>query len=655
MRSVVCSLVMQPPAMYESWDLSPPVVPSRSRLYSLEPIGIGTADVESFTGYIARLAEAHAVTVGNMLVDANLFRDMVKSPLSVPQGGNPRRSPVSTCWSKFRTLNGMRGIASTWIDAFERATLRQDLSALTLLPFKEVLSEKCLLRRVRAWCSICYEERRITQSPLYDALLWTFKAVTACPRHQQPLEETCPHCSRWQPLLAAFTRPGYCSRCCMWLGSMGAKKGSNPISPRTSAADALWVGKAVGELLAAMQDQPPRSLKEHFRQNLWTCIDHLARGNQLAFGHFIQTSGTLVRNWVSGRCVPRLDSLLSMCYHLQISPRILLTGAIADGSKDWESRKSSAILRHQRVVAPLRRSATVREALKEALYEDPPPRLIDVVHRLGYRGVDRLYRVGSDLCKQITARHLQAKRSRGQKKPATERISDKHTMKKALERSLAMAWPLSVYHLAATLGYTNGWTLYHAFPDLCQAINTKRAEQRRVHLNGIRRVLETALKEDPPPTLTEVSRRVGYLDFQPLQRSFPTLCVALQDRRKEYRSRRSAELRTAFEALLSEDPPLSVRKAFQRVGVHDKVLRDKFPDLVIAIASRYLKHRAETSERRKDLLRKEIRRIVVQLYHQGIFPSSTRVTRLLPTTSLKGWELRGRYLKEVRQELGLEK
>jgi hypothetical protein len=47
---------------YECWDLKKLSIPSRSRLYQLEPVGIGTPLVESLTGYISRLAEAHCVT-----------------------------------------------------------------------------------------------------------------------------------------------------------------------------------------------------------------------------------------------------------------------------------------------------------------------------------------------------------------------------------------------------------------------------------------------------------------------------------------------------------------------------------------------------------------------------------------------------------------
>ena len=52
---------MHSPATYEEWDSSPARWIERSYLYSLAPIGRGTSTVESFTGYIARLAAAHAV------------------------------------------------------------------------------------------------------------------------------------------------------------------------------------------------------------------------------------------------------------------------------------------------------------------------------------------------------------------------------------------------------------------------------------------------------------------------------------------------------------------------------------------------------------------------------------------------------------------
>jgi hypothetical protein len=43
-------------------------IPQRSRLYHLEPIGIGTPYVESLTGYVQRLAHEHCVTVRRLTI-----------------------------------------------------------------------------------------------------------------------------------------------------------------------------------------------------------------------------------------------------------------------------------------------------------------------------------------------------------------------------------------------------------------------------------------------------------------------------------------------------------------------------------------------------------------------------------------------------------
>src|SRR5881628_1288542 len=66
-QSVFRKHSMQMQTAYESWDFTRPVLPPRSRLYSLEPIGIGTPLCESLSGYIARLADAHAVSVGDLV------------------------------------------------------------------------------------------------------------------------------------------------------------------------------------------------------------------------------------------------------------------------------------------------------------------------------------------------------------------------------------------------------------------------------------------------------------------------------------------------------------------------------------------------------------------------------------------------------------
>ena len=71
---------MQMQQPFESWSLSSPPVPPRSQLYSLQPVGVGSGMVESLTGYVARLAEAHSVSVGDLV-------GRLLSDLANPKGG----------------------------------------------------------------------------------------------------------------------------------------------------------------------------------------------------------------------------------------------------------------------------------------------------------------------------------------------------------------------------------------------------------------------------------------------------------------------------------------------------------------------------------------------------------------------------------------
>ena len=54
------------PPTLEAWDLAIEPFTARSRLYSVAPVGIGTVFVESLSGYVERLAVAHAVSVGSL-------------------------------------------------------------------------------------------------------------------------------------------------------------------------------------------------------------------------------------------------------------------------------------------------------------------------------------------------------------------------------------------------------------------------------------------------------------------------------------------------------------------------------------------------------------------------------------------------------------
>lgn len=152
---------------YETWELNSPVLPPTTRLYSLSPIGVGTPMVESLTGYIARLAEAHCVSTGLLYwkeIKALAGKGNIFSFRVTGDGG------YST-----HTINGHGSPAADFVRVMEVLTGRRDLRYLTLLTWAQVLPGHSLLRRWRAWCERCFQAwlqgqaTNLRASPLDDA------------------------------------------------------------------------------------------------------------------------------------------------------------------------------------------------------------------------------------------------------------------------------------------------------------------------------------------------------------------------------------------------------------------------------------------------------------------------------------------------------
>ena len=92
-----------------------------------------------------RLADAHAVSTGGL----------ISKELSRVQLGRTDLANLGRFWA---TINGVGDSAKRWVEGLENLTLRSDLRSLTLLPFERLFAKTLLFRRVRAWCSACYEQ-----------------------------------------------------------------------------------------------------------------------------------------------------------------------------------------------------------------------------------------------------------------------------------------------------------------------------------------------------------------------------------------------------------------------------------------------------------------------------------------------------------------
>src|SRR5690349_6811021 len=101
------------------------VIPPRSNLYHLVPVGIGIPAVESLTSYIMRLAQAHSVSTRTLVVD-QLF----------PLYGRPYllHHSLRLFWNEqARALNGTNTSTRDLVRVVEHLTRRSDLHMLTML------------------------------------------------------------------------------------------------------------------------------------------------------------------------------------------------------------------------------------------------------------------------------------------------------------------------------------------------------------------------------------------------------------------------------------------------------------------------------------------------------------------------------------------
>jgi hypothetical protein len=252
-------MTVQQPTIYETWDDFEPLDWVHSRLYSLEPMGLGTAQVESLTSYLARLAVAHRVPVSKLVLEeiAPLFRQP--------------RTRVSFLGANSCGLLRINDFSKEFVWILQRLTGRLDLPYLTTQPWVQVMGTQGTVRAHRAWCSGCLEEQRIKGKVVYEFLWWSFHPIEICPRHAQPLQTHCSHCHQQQPWLGSRSKVGYCFACQTWLGIV-----PDPDLLKLPAMTDFeldwqrWLVEAIGEMLARLLRAISKTLPKFLRHTIWT-------------------------------------------------------------------------------------------------------------------------------------------------------------------------------------------------------------------------------------------------------------------------------------------------------------------------------------------------------------------------------------------------
>jgi hypothetical protein len=387
-------------------------LPPRSRLYRLEPMGIGTPFTESLTSYVCRLAKAHHVTMNS------LFEFILRPALGNKYLPNSDIYSPGVGLSKmfgYRTkcVNGVSQIAFDWVHMVESLTTRRDLRFLTLLTLSDVMHSRYLIRKFQAWCPECYEESRLNNQTIYTPLIWFINAVEMCPRHLRRLIDKCPGCGKQMLPLARRAFPGYCSRCTVWLGTK--HKGVSDLMPESQMEWHASVSSNVGELIASAPSFERPLARDGVGRMLRACVDQVADGMMTKLVKVLGKPKTSIWGWYHGRIRPNLYEMLKICYCIDISLVDLISGAEKQLSDLHIVRSftDTYISRPPRTVRQIDYHK-VEVKLRDILRKDIP---ISVTQAGEAVGVNRrtLYYKFPEICYAISKRYAEYRRAEVEK------------------------------------------------------------------------------------------------------------------------------------------------------------------------------------------------------------------------------------------------
>jgi len=568
-------------------------IPSRSRFYHMMPVGIGTAYVESATGYSSRLAAAHSVTLA-ALFGYEIAPLLNKNYLRNSEARSNKNAVLANC---FRTLapavDGVGVIAESYIGALHKLTMRDDLRYLTMLPWRGAVSHRHLIRPKRAWCPACYEEWDRSGESVYEPLIWSLAVVTICARHRRRLRSRCHSCKRELQHLGSRTRPGYCHVCKAWLGYSDSSIFAQEKLPDGEKLEwQSWVCNQVNELLksAPTVSLPPQS--GVLANSISRSIRSSAFRNELAFARKTGIPQSTVNDLCRGHSVPQLSTLLKIAFFAGVTVTEILIG----------------------------RTPEIAEAPVLSKPDSPQPEAAKAA-------------------------------------PPHHRWSTKKVMevRRSFEELLGIHPPLPMTQIKNRL-ICPASTLFSKYPDLHQKAVTKYREyienRRRAFWSRVRKKLQIQLERDTPLSVSGVAKEIGRSRTSIVKR-FPTLCMRLSEHWVKRREEHWGRIKAFLQDALRNDPPLHLKAIAKQLNLSHTGLYKRLPQLCRQISARYAAYLHRARVLKQNSLRSEVRDIAITLYGQGIYPSVRAVSqRLSKPLSLRSNKVALDSLRKLHREYG---
>ncbi|MGC2236911.1 MAG: TniQ family protein [Pyrinomonadaceae bacterium] len=596
-------------------------------------MGIETPYMESLTGYVARLAESHNVSTGQLFAK-ELVPKLNRHYLTAK--GQRQDSQILFRIRKFiQAVNGTKKIATDFVVALERLTLQKNLKYLTLLPWKEVISTRFLLRLKRAWCPQCFYEDKESSGIVYEHLLWAIKFVIVCVKHKLPLISICPFCNKESSVLTPKARPGHCYRCGRWLGAKFETTICDSPAQTINYETELQVSSIVGELLVLTSKSKKTVKNEIFNYNFLYCAQSTTNNKLNAFGRFLEVEGSLIHKLAKKKRHVQLDSLTKIVKNLNIPVEMLFL----------QKLPAQCVLPKIQFPRKLDRNDKLK-ILNKALIDPQTPSLDDLAQEHGISSTTVLRRANAELCKQITARN----RSANPRKRPPLKKHDTEAIEKELYLALKETPPPFLRIVAERLGYTNGAAVRNRCPELSKQLVEKHSRYLKELNKKLEESLIKTLSDFPPLPLQTIAKRLGYKDPSGFSERFPELCRAISIRFKKYNPRFEI-VSKALQIALTENPPPTLESISKSLNVCSSFLYKCNSEICYQISERYRQFTKNMSLQRRKERHEMIRKIVLDLHSKGIYPSRDKVSHLLTSSFNRVHDLA--FLIELRKSLGI--
>lgn len=275
---------------------------TRSHLFHLKPIGVGTYHSESLTSYIARLADAHCMTAGELIAKE------ITPILEKPYLTNMAVNGGTRFYENASMLNGIGKAARDFVAVLEELTLLSDIHYLTMISLSDVIPTRNLCRNKKAWCPFCLQQWKDETKIIYEPLLWALQSVSVCIDHGTLLQECCPSCKQRMPILDRRSKAGHCSKCGFWLGE-------TILGGSTINRDELCfiITQEIAEIIMRFPVIARNVRSDVVSRFIESCINHTAGGNIAEYSRILYKPKTTVWGWAKGKNLPPIESLAHIC------------------------------------------------------------------------------------------------------------------------------------------------------------------------------------------------------------------------------------------------------------------------------------------------------------------------------------------------------